>query len=115
MVFKFKLSDKNSEFKISFSKTEGKYAYAIKKFLESICTIDSLGIKIDYYKRRSKTERNKPSVMTHQDVYNAFRELISLRQYRDGLALNLMHSLAIDPYALYMLAYKGILNNKEIS
>ena len=60
MVFKFKLSDKNSKFKIPFSKTEGKYASAIKRFLESIYTIDSLGIKIDYYKRRNKIERNKP-------------------------------------------------------
>ena len=68
IVFKFKLSGKNSNFKIPFSKTEGKYASEIKIFLESIYTIDQLGIKIDYYKRRSKTERNKSPVMTHQNV-----------------------------------------------
>ena len=47
-------------------------------------------------------------------MFNAFRELISLKQYQDTLALNLMYSLAIDPYALYMLTYEGILDNKEI-
>ena len=115
MTFKFKLSNQNSEFKIPFSKTEGKYASAIKRFLESIYIIDPLGIKIEYYKRRSKTERNKPPIMTHQDVYNAYKELIDLKQYQDALILNLIYSLSIDPYVIYMLTYEGISDNREIT
>ena len=35
-------------------------------------------------------------------------------QFQDALVLNLMYSLAIDPYVLYTLTYEGINNDREI-
>ena len=114
MIHKFKNLNHNSEFKHPYSKTEGKYASAIKRFLENIYTIDPLGIKISYYKRRSKTERNKPPKMTSSDLYRAYNELMTNFQFQDALIINLMYSLAIDPYVLYTLTYEGINNDGEI-
>ena len=114
MIHKFKNLNHNSEFKHPYSKTEGKYASSIKRFLENIYTIDPLGIKISYYKRRSKTERNKPPKMASSDLYRAYNELMTNFQFQDALILNLMYSLAIDPYVLYTLTYEGINNDGEI-
>ena len=115
IAFKIKIQNQNSEFKYPYSKTQGKYASVIKRFLENIYTIDPLGIKIEYYKRRSKTERNKPPKLSNSDLFRAYEELVKNVQFQDALILNIMYSLAIDPYILYMLTYEGINSDGEIS
>ena len=70
-------------------------------------TIDQLGIKCSYYKRKSKTEKEQPPKMTYQDVFRAYEELL-LKQYQDAIILNFIYTYAIDPYVINTLTYEEI-------
>ena len=71
-------------------------------------TIDPLGIKCSYYKRKSKTEKEQPPKMTYQDVFRAYEELLLLKQYQDAIILNFIYTYAIDPYVINTLSYEEI-------
>ena len=112
MEFKIKISDKNGEFKHPYYGTQAKYASTIKRFLQTVFTTDPIKVKIKHYKLKRNNTAKILAKMDHKDVIKAYEELSKLGQYEDAVIIHTMYILALDPYALYMLTYEGIINDK---
>ena len=52
--------------------------------------------------------------MDHEDVMKAYEELSLLSQYEDAGIIHAMYRLSLDPYALYLFTFEGIICNNVI-
>ena len=112
--FKFKNSDRNWEFKHPYYGTQAKYASTIKRFLQIVFTTDPIKVKIKHYKLKRNNTAEILTKMDYKDVIKAYGELSKLGQYEDAVIIPAMHILTLDLYALYMLTYEGIINDKVL-
>ena len=115
MEYKFKLKQSDSEFNIPYSKTQSKYANAIRRFVQNIYTIDPLRIKCQYYKNKSRVAKEFPPKLTYQNIFEVYSTLISHKKIEDALILNFIYTYAINPYVIYTLTYEGIDENGFIT
>ena len=114
MEFKFKVSKTNVEFKTPYSGTQNKYASTIKRFLESVFTIDPIKVKMKHYKLKNKHQKDRPPIISHKDVLRAYEELSLLFQFQDAVIIHTMYALALDPYTICLLTFEGIINHNVI-
>ena len=79
MENKFNITSPGSDFKAPYKANQAKYALLLKRFLQSIYTIDDIDIKVLHYSKKNKIGKDIKAKMTHQDVFCAYENLISLR------------------------------------
>ena len=76
MEFKFKISEPNSEFKYPYSGAKIKYANILKRFLQSVYTIDPFKLKFNNYIQLKQAQNDTLSKITHKDVFKVYQDLI---------------------------------------
>ena len=108
MEHKFKITPLNSQFKTPYKGTQAKYAIILKRSLKRIYTIDDIDVKVSHYRKKIKNGKEMYHKVTHQDVFKAYEELSSLKQYQDAVILHAMYALSLNPYSIYLLTYEGI-------
>ena len=111
MENKFNITSPWSGFKASYKANQVKYAPLLKRFLQSIYTIDDIDIKVLHYNKKNKIGKDIKAMMTHQDVFCAYENLISLGQIQDAVILYTIYSLSINPYSIFLLTFEGIKDN----
>ena len=115
MEHKFKISNKEYDFKSPYSKNQAKYALTIKRFLQSVYSISRIDIDIKHYQKRTKLEKELIHTINHQDTLRAYQELSDNGLIKDAMILLTIYTLSIDPYTIWLLTYEGLQNEGYIT
>ena len=104
--------DHNEELKIKGNLI--KHYTIVKKYLEFVHNQEIASHKVEHYKKPEDVEVYPYPLLTKEEVFWNYQQLIKHNKYEDAVLLHLMFTLGLTPYTISLLTFESLTDHKTV-